>query len=84
MIKKTLNPEWDETLEFDDLTLGKVLQTPLLLHAYDKDGALSLNDSLGELSVSLERLQAQESVQFEQRLSKQGTLQFSVHWVHDP
>ena len=83
VIFKTLNPEWDETLEFRNLTLEKVLQTPLVVHAWDKDGFTSRDDSLGGLSVTLERLQTEDTLAFEERLPTQGTLAFSVEWAPD-
>ena len=58
VIKKTLDPEWDEAVVFSNLTLEQVLTTELILNAKDQD-AYTLkrrNDSLGELSVRLEAL----------------------------
>eukprot|EP00966_Prymnesium_polylepis_P318906 7365567-Prymnesium_polylepis.1 len=80
-IRKTLDPVWNQSFEFKTLTLGQVLQTRLLLQAYDYDGIAARSDPLGELSVELHALEMNDLAEFGQKLSKQGTLQFSVEWV---
>ena len=36
MIKKTLEPQWDETLTFDRKSLRGLLQAALILEVFDK------------------------------------------------
>ena len=50
-VRKTLEPVWDEVLEFD-CTLTDLLAQQLVFKVYDWD-RLSLNDLLGEVSAVL-------------------------------
>eukprot|EP00966_Prymnesium_polylepis_P294252 6795609-Prymnesium_polylepis.1 len=80
-IKKTVDPVWDQTLEFPSLVLRDVLKTPLVLRVYDHDGTFSRDDALGELSVSMADLQTVDSLDLTRQLPKQGNLMFSIMWV---
>ena len=82
VVKKTLDPEWDEVLEFDG-TLRDFLAQPLLLKVYDWD-RLSFNDLLGEVSVGLDGLRGASSQSFSLRLSTQGRVELDVRWVPNP
>ena len=54
-IKKTLNPQWNETKEFSG-TLGEFLSGgDMLCRVFDKDFG-SRDDAIGDLTVSLEPL----------------------------
>ena len=83
LVRRSLNPEFHQVLEFDSLVLRGVLQTQLLFRVYDKDGLLSWNDSLGDVSVLLDLLREQDEADFAEQLSTQGSLQFSVEWVSE-
>ena len=50
VIKKTLDPEWNETFDFVKLSLRELVESQLLLHAFDYDGRLSKADPLGEVT----------------------------------
>ena len=46
MVRKTLDPVWNEELAFKNLTLGEVLREPMVLGHYDWDFMKS-DDALG-------------------------------------
>ena len=86
VVKRTLDPEWDEVLEFEG-ALRDFLSRPLLLKVYDWD-QMSFNDLLGEVSVSLDELRISDSHSYRVSLSRLptkaqniGRLEFSVEWV---
>ena len=78
VVKRTLDPEWDEVLEFEG-ALRDFLSRPLLLKVYDWD-QMSFNDLLGEVSVSLDELRISDSHSYRVRLPTQGRLEFRVKW----
>ena len=52
VVEKTLEPEWNETIDFGHLTLGAVMGTPLVLSVWDHDdGVFDRDDALGRLKV---------------------------------
>ena len=53
VVKRTLDPVWNETFEFVNLSLRDLVGMRLMMQAYDYDGVTSRSDSLGELTVSL-------------------------------
>ena len=76
--KATLSPTWNEELEFTG-KLQDLVAHGLLMIVMDWDRGMR-DDELGQLHVSLEALQHQDSVEFEERLPTQGSLTFSVSW----
>ena len=54
MIKKTLNPDWDQFVEYHG-KLDTFLRSPLTVRVYDHD-VFSLNDPLGRCSIDLDPL----------------------------
>ncbi|KAL1520982.1 hypothetical protein AB1Y20_022540 [Prymnesium parvum] len=81
VVKATLDPVWNETIEFNQLVLQDILGKRLDLSVFDKDSILSRDDLLGEASVSLTQLREKSSFDCEQHLSKQGKLKFRVTWA---
>ena len=51
IVKKTVNPRWDQVLDFNG-DFDQICRLPLKITAWDHDD-LSMNDSLGSVSVSL-------------------------------
>ena len=72
-IKKTLNPEWDETLELTVHDFGAPLS--LMVFDYDKKGK---NDNLGAAEISLAQIAPGVPTPFKVALSKQGTIEVVV------
>ena len=56
VIKKTLDPEWNEALTFDGIGMRELVESQLLVRAFDYDGITSRNDTLGARRVSVELL----------------------------
>ncbi|KAL1508137.1 hypothetical protein AB1Y20_007724 [Prymnesium parvum] len=77
-VLKTLNPEFNEVLEFEG-SLEELVAHRLLLKVFDKD-RLTRDDPLGEVSVSLDALRVEDSKEFIESLSTQGSLVFGVEW----
>lgn len=80
-IQKTLDPVWNETLDFTG-SLQQFLRTGMLLKCFDRD-FLTRDDPLGEASVSLGELRRKVHHEYELPLPTQGSLFFSVSWLPD-
>ena len=79
IIKKTLDPEFNETFAFDGV-LGELIRSPLLLHAFDHD-VVSNDDSLGQAEVNLYgQYYAGKEHEHDARLDTQGSLKLQVWW----
>ena len=85
VVKKTLEPVWDEVLTLDGVDEDVLRGSKLRLKCYDMDlavlGRSAMSDDLGFVDVSLEPLLAKPSVDFRQTLSTQGELIFTVTLV---
>ena len=82
MIKKTLDPVWNETIHFDNLVLGSVVKMKLTMKVWDYDGYTSFDDDLGMLTASLDVLETYDRVpEVGQKLSMKGSIYFSFEWV---
>ena len=57
MVKKTLNPQWNEELALKNVTLGEVLREPMSLQCWDWDFMKS-DDPMGVGSLDLQALGA--------------------------
>ena len=79
IIKKTLNPEWNEAVDlagsFDDF-----VKSGLLLKVMDWD-RVGFDDPLGDLPVQLDWLHTQSHLDFAERLPTKGTMYFGVTWL---
>ena len=92
---KTLNPEWNETLEFKG-TLSTFIENDLTLEFMDYD-LLESDDLLGELTMSLDALREEDFIPVNKKLDfkkvklektkgreeKHGNVTFEVTWVPD-
>ena len=56
VVKKNLNPEWNETLTFDGITAADLTSKRLYVSLRDWD-RITANDFMGSLSWSLEEVQ---------------------------
>jgi len=56
VVKKNLNPEWNETLTFDGITAADLTSKRLYVSLWDWD-RITANDFMGSLSWSLEEVQ---------------------------
>ena len=74
VLKKTLNPVWDETLTLAQQSLGDVLAAGLTLKVMNHD-MLSSDNELGEVKVSLEPLRTGMTHEFAEVLLTQGKLE---------
>lgn len=86
-IKKTLNPQWNETFEFSGV-LRDLLAEALQLHVFDWDRATK-DDPLGNASVDLRPLRRARQHDFTAELSEQGRVYLHVSWAaqgqaHEP
>ena len=87
IIRKTLEPTWDESFEFHG-ALNDFLSSPLRLQVFDWD-ELGMDDVLGECKVMLQpelRLQKpgeEHMYEYFERLSPQGKVAFRVTWLPD-
>ena len=81
-IQKTLEPTWDETLEFvTKVSLRKVMKEGLILDVMDEDkGMLDSNDLLGKVHADLSLLTSTNEIEFLEAVSSGGVIQFSVSW----
>ena len=77
-VKKTLDPEWNEMLEFEG-SLKDFLSHGLLLKVMDKD-PFTIDDPLGDVQVSLEPLRSTDTHDFLEPLPAQGSVKFTVSW----
>ncbi|KAL1520983.1 hypothetical protein AB1Y20_022541 [Prymnesium parvum] len=84
VIKKTLNPEWNETFEFGGVSLGDLIETSLSLHVWDYDGMMSRADDMGEVNVSLAWLAQEDAFEATERLNTKGRLEFQLLWIQAP
>lgn len=84
VLNRTLNPVWDQRLEFFG-ALEAFLLKPVVLRVWDFD-MLSLNDPIGSVTISLDEMREQQS-DFTRQLvfddmelqgAKHGTLSFTV------
>ena len=79
IIKKTLNPEWNEAVDlagsFDDF-----VKSGLLLKVMDWD-RVGFDDPLGDLPVQLDWLHTQSHRDFAERLPTKGVVHFGVTWL---
>ena len=85
MIKKTLEPTWNEVLSFDVGKLGDAVGSPMLLKLMDKDSmVMSRDDALGELSVDLKGLLHRDQIEVNRATLdkiKHGTVTLRVQWT---
>jgi hypothetical protein len=83
VIKKTLAPQWEETLEFHGV-LDDFLESGVQLQVYDYDEVGS-DDVLGELTLQLDHelrcTMEPTSIDYVERLSPEGYLVFTVTWL---
>lgn len=77
IIYKELDPVWNETVEFEALTMSELLREGLTLKVFDHD-TIGFDDPLGELRVGCEELRRLDHVDYVERLPTQGTLVFAV------
>ena len=78
-IKATLNPNWDETFEFEGVR-GELLKHDLQLRVFDWDLA-STDDKLGDASLSLEPVLHRLEHSCEVELSTQGQVSLRLSWA---
>ena len=82
--RETLDPEWDEYLEFRG-ELGDFAAASLKLRVSDADPVGK--DDLGECTVKLKELKTEDTVEFGQKLTtvgrmpSSGVLEFEVTWL---
>ena len=81
-LQKTLDPEWDETLEFvSKVSLKQVMKNGLLLDLMDEDkGMLDSNDLLGKVTADLSALSSTNEITYHEAVSSGGVIKFSVAW----
>ena len=81
-IQKTLDPQWDATLEFvSKVSLKTVIKNGLLLDVMDEDkGMLDSNDLLGKVTADLSLLSSTNEITFHEAVSSGGVIKFSVVW----
>jgi len=80
VVRKTLDPEWDETIDLMISTLADALKFGLTLKVMDKD-TLSRDDPLGTITADLSLLnEANGPHAYSEPLPTQGGLLFSVTW----
>ena len=79
---KTLDPVWEETLEFRKApSLERVVKKGLKLQLKDQDnGVFDSDDLIAKVKVSLESLADHDVAAFEEKLKPQGTVSFWVTW----
>ena len=83
---KTLNPAWHEEIVLRG-TLLEFVTRGLTLTLYDADAAVprpDKDDTLGEVSVSLDVLRRRDAHEFSEPVSVKGTLIFAVVWEPPP
>lgn len=82
VIKKTLDPVWNEVLTLEGVDENSLVDATLRLKCYDQDlsvlGVNAMADDLGSLDVPLAPLLEQPSLDFRGALSKQGELVFTI------
>jgi len=80
VVTSTLAPVWNEWVEFEHVSLDDVLKHGLLLKVLDRD-RIGHDDDLGTVSVSLEALRVSDEASYQEELTTQGSLVFSVTWT---
>jgi len=82
VIKKTVNPEWDEWIDFEG-DINDFISHPLHLKLFDAD-LLGEHQSLGELHVplQLDEIKANGGKDFNEVLPTRGSIEFGVTWIH--
>ena len=86
VIKKTLDPTWDEELEFKEgkdikVSLRTVISAGFELRVFDKDGLLDSDDLMGSVSVDISALEATDTIEFCEALSDGGgVIKFTIIW----
>ena len=83
VIKQTLEPAWDETLEFvTKVSLKTVIKNGLVLELKDKDnGMLDSDDMMGTVNAVLSQLDSVATLSFnEEVLGGGGLIKFTVSW----
>ena len=86
MVKKTLNPQWNEELALKNVTLGEVLREPMSLQCWDWD-AFKDDDAMGVGSLDLRALVgsleagADAEVSLDDGQPTAGRLSLWVQWV---
>ena len=85
VVKKTLSPTWEQTLDLGVHTVAAITSQPLNLKVYDEDqkrlreAFSSSDDLLGECSVRVDALEHDEKKSFNNvTLSQKGTISFTV------
>mmetsp|Transcript_46439 Transcript_46439/g.121885 ORF Transcript_46439/g.121885 Transcript_46439/m.121885 type:complete len:845 (-) Transcript_46439:145-2679(-) len=79
--KKTINPTWDEELEFvNKVSLKKVIKEGLELKIFDKDGFMDSDDIMGSVKVDLNALETTDTIKFVEAVSSGGVIKFSIAW----
>jgi len=98
-IKKTLDPTWDEKIDFEGV-LEVLLTEPLVLNVFDQDFGVSAlfgmvgmahnkannDDKLGKVVVSMEALHTENNIEWNDiKLEgvKTGMISFSATWAAD-
>ena len=79
VVKKTLDPVWNETLEFGSCSLDELLRHGISLTVMDKDW-ITKDDALGAVTVHLDALRVQNYHDYSELLPTRGSLMFSVQW----
>lgn len=79
-LPRTLDPIWNETLEFTTCQLDELLRLGLHLRVMDKDWTNS-DDPLGEITVLLDALRVQNYHEYSELLPDRGSVMFSVQWI---
>ena len=76
--KKTLEPVWDQGLDFKPTKLDRVCKRGMKIFVKDKD--LFKDEIIGEVTVKLDALEDHSTLSFTERLSPQGELKFVIKW----
>ena len=80
-VKRTLDPVWDEPLDFAPSSFDELLAAGLALRVMDHD-TFSRDDPLGAIaSVDLTPLAARDAHEYALALPTQGTLHFALSWI---
>ena len=80
---KTLDPEWDEFIDFEG-DINDFLNHPLHLKVLDSDMMGAMSEPLGELQVAVinEEIRQKGGREFNEQLPTQGSIEFAVLWKH--
>ena len=80
VVRKSLEPQWGETLEFSGVKLGDVVARGIRLELLDHD-VFSRHDPLGELVIDLSQLATVDTWVYSEALPTQGMVEFTVSWI---